>query len=104
MSRKLNRGPHTPPIFAQLIQSLHSMNLEMQPLSVTNYSKLNVPNSSFFAFDIKPLKAKSVFYTRAWCVPRRKHPPPRLHKTNPLMLYKENVHTDRTIQRNVSIM
>ena len=35
-----------------------------------------------------------LFYIRTECVPRRKHSPPQLHKTNPLMLYKAKVHTE----------
>jgi hypothetical protein len=41
---------------------------------------------------IKPLKTGcTLFYIRTHCVPRSKHSPPQLHKTNLFMLYKPKV-------------
>ena len=37
------------------------------------------------------LKKKSVCFIRTQSAPRSKHSPPRLYRTNPLMLYKEKV-------------
>jgi hypothetical protein len=49
------------------------------------------------AWVISPLTFKdetSLFYAKTRCVPRSKHSPLRLYKTNLLMFYKVKVHTE----------